>query len=126
MSPRHFEDLLSHLRLCKPNPPAIRDRFWEVREMIKAWRDNMAAVFIPSWISVGDSAAVDGSLNDTHYNVWCMREPDYTMKIMGTASGLFPVDDRVHSRTWKEAGETKTASFNYTDPFYLHFKYLHA
>ena len=55
-----------------------------------------------------------------------MREPDYTMKIMGTASGLFPVDDRVHSRTWKEAGETKTASFNYTEPFFLHFKYRHA
>jgi hypothetical protein len=50
MSPRQFEDLLSHLRPCKPNPPALPGRFWEVREMMKAWKDNMAAVFIPSWI----------------------------------------------------------------------------
>jgi hypothetical protein len=76
--------------------------------------------------SVGDSTAGEGSLDDTHYNVWCMREPDYTMKIMGTASGLFPVDDRLHSQTWKEAGETKTASFHYLEPFFLHFKYRHA
>ena len=47
--------------------------------------------------SVGDSDAVEGSLDDTQYNVWCMREPDYTMKIMGTASGLFSVDDRLHT-----------------------------
>jgi hypothetical protein len=76
--------------------------------------------------SVGDSDAVEGSLDDTQYNVWCMREPDYTMKIMGTASGLFSVDDRLHTRTWKEAGETKTASFHYPEPFFLHFKYRHA
>eukprot|EP00804_Cyclotella_cryptica_P019867 CCRYP_017044-RA/>CCRYP_017044-RA protein AED:0.24 eAED:0.24 QI:0/-1/0/1/-1/0/1/0/190 len=52
-----------------------------------------------------------------------MREPDYTMKIMGTASGLFSVDGRLHTRTWKEASETKTASFHYPEPFFLHFKY---
>ena len=49
--------------------------------------------------SVGDSNAVEGSFDDTQYNVWCMREPDYTMKIMGTASGLFSVDNRLHTQT---------------------------
>ena len=65
MSPRRFEDLLSHLRLCKLNPPAFRDRFWEVREMMKAWKDNMAAVFIPSRI-----VCLDESMS-VWYNKFC-------------------------------------------------------
>ena len=32
---------------------------------------------------VGDVAAVEGHLEDRIYNVCCMKEPDYTMKIMG-------------------------------------------
>lgn len=76
--------------------------------------------------NVGDTAAVEGTLDGVQYNVWCMKEPEYTMKIMGTASGLLFADDREHRRTWTEGGETKTATFQYAEPFYLHFKYRHA
>eukprot|EP00804_Cyclotella_cryptica_P029088 CCRYP_005269-RA/>CCRYP_005269-RA protein AED:0.29 eAED:0.29 QI:0/-1/0/1/-1/0/1/0/216 len=54
-----------------------------------------------------------------------MKEPDYTMKIMGTASGLFVTDDKAHTRKWTEDGITKTASFPYREPFSLHFTYRH-
>jgi hypothetical protein len=75
--------------------------------------------------NVGDVAAVEGYLDDTIYNVWAMKEPDYTMKIMGTASGLFVADDRTHTRKWTENGITKTMSFPYHEPFSLHFTYRH-
>jgi len=54
---------------------------------------------------VGDVAAVQGHLEDTIYNVWCMKEPDYTMKIMGTVSGLTVSDDQDHHRHWSENGQ---------------------
>ena len=54
-----------------------------------------------------------------------MKEPDYTMKIMGTASGLFVVDDKAHTRKWTENGITNTMSFPYHEPFSLHFTYRH-
>lgn len=262
MSQKRFERLIQHFRLTDPNPPTFRDRFWEVRCLLAAWRANMAAFFLPAWIvcldesmsiwhsrwtcpgwvfcprkphpfgneyhticcglsgilfdfeivegkdhptelpppefsgfgataglllrltksihntaryvvldsgfcvlqalvalrtfgvfagalikkrrywprfiagdsidahmstkNVGETAAVEGSLDGVHYNVWCMKEPDYTMKIMGTASGLFSTDDNVHRRTWNEGGEAHTANFTYAEPFYLHFKYRHA
>ena len=75
--------------------------------------------------NMGDVAAVEGYLDDTIYNVWAMKEPNYTMKIMGTASGLFMVDDKAHTRKWTENGITNMVSFPYHEPFSLHFTYGH-
>ena len=54
-----------------------------------------------------------------------MKEPDYTMKIMGTASGLTVRDDQDHHRHWSENGQKKSTTFKYHEPFYLHFNYRH-
>jgi hypothetical protein len=43
-------------------------------------------------------------------------------KNIGTASGLFYPEDRMHTRRL-EGGNA--ASFRYTEPYYLHFKYRH-
>jgi len=53
--------------------------------------------------------------------VWCMKEPDYTMKIMGTASGLTVSDDQDHHCHWSENGQKKSTTFKYHEPFFLHF-----
>eukprot|EP00804_Cyclotella_cryptica_P012921 CCRYP_002279-RA/>CCRYP_002279-RA protein AED:0.21 eAED:-0.11 QI:0/-1/0/1/-1/0/1/0/175 len=55
-----------------------------------------------------------------------MKKPTYTMKIMGTASGLFAMDDKVHCRVYREGGEQCTTEFLYMEPFSLHFQYLHS
>jgi hypothetical protein len=54
-----------------------------------------------------------------------MKEPDCTMKIMGTASGLFATDDKVHRHVYREGGEQRTTEFLYMEPFSLHFQYRH-
>ena len=36
--------------------PTFCDRFHEARQIIKAWNDNMAEVFLPSWISCLDES----------------------------------------------------------------------
>ena len=43
----------------------------------------------------------------------------------GHSQWALSFEDRLHTQTWKETGETKTASFHYPEPFFLHFKYRH-
>ena len=56
MSRRRFDKILSAIRYSKSDPPAYKDRFWEVRELIEAWNDNMSAVFSPGWVSCLDES----------------------------------------------------------------------
>ena len=55
-----------------------------------------------------------------------MKEPDYVCTIFGTAGGLITVDEQEHRRVWTKDGQDQSASFKYTEPFYLHFRYHHA
>jgi hypothetical protein len=71
---------------------------------------------------VGAVAAVEGNHDGICYNIWAMKDAGYVTKIMGTASGLFYPEDRMHTRRL-EGGNA--ASFRYTEPYYLHFKYRH-
>ncbi len=50
MTCHHFNQINSELCFTKNDPPSYCDRFWEVREMIWRWNENMWAFFIPSWI----------------------------------------------------------------------------
>jgi Transposase IS4 len=56
MSRNRFENILRALRFTNVQPPAFRDRFWEVRQMLDAWNSNMTAEFIASWISCLDES----------------------------------------------------------------------
>ena len=71
---------------------------------------------------VGAFAAVEGNHDGICYNIWAMKDASYVTKIMGTASGLLYPEDRMHTRCL-EGGNA--ASFCYTEPYYLHFKYRH-
>ena len=55
-----------------------------------------------------------------------MMEPDNVCTIFGTAGGLITVDEREHGRVWTKDEQDKSASFKYTKPFYLDFRYCHA
>ncbi len=69
---------------------------------------------------------MEGKLEGKDYNIFCMKEPDYVCKIFGTGGGLITVDEQEHRRVLTKDGQDQSASFKYTDPFYLHFRYHHA
>ena len=56
MSRRRFDQILNGIRYSKSDPPPYKDRFWEVREIIQAWNDNMSSVFAPGWVSCLDES----------------------------------------------------------------------
>ena len=56
MSKHRFEAILANLAYTQVDPPSYQDRFWEVREMIKAWNENMDDEFIASWMSCLDES----------------------------------------------------------------------
>ncbi len=75
---------------------------------------------------VGSVDAISGILDKVKYNIWCMKEPDYVMKIMATGGSLCSEGGREVKHSWKENGQIKAASFTYTKPYKWHFKYCHA
>ena len=46
MSKRHFLAITRFLSFTQDHPPRFADKFWEVRDMIKAFNDHMASIFI--------------------------------------------------------------------------------
>ena len=56
MSKHRFEAILSSLTYTKETPPRYQDRFWEVREMLKSWNENMDNEFVASWMSCLDES----------------------------------------------------------------------
>ena len=56
MSGRHFKEILSHLCYTDDSAPTYKDRFWEVRKMVKKWNDHMLDIFTASWISCLDES----------------------------------------------------------------------
>ena len=64
MSKRRFDIITRELRLTGRIPPRFKDPFWQVRDLLKAWNDNMAAFFRSSWV-----ICVDESMSIWH-NRW--------------------------------------------------------
>ncbi|MCP4746247.1 MAG: hypothetical protein GY874_08915, partial [Desulfobacteraceae bacterium] len=36
-----FDDILKYLSFTTLKPPAFKDKFWQVRQMMKEWNENM-------------------------------------------------------------------------------------
>ena len=51
-----FVDILSTLQFTDSQPPAYLDKFWEVRQMVKAWGDNMNTHFCPGYVNCLDES----------------------------------------------------------------------
>ena len=56
ISRRRFENILINLGYTKNAPPPFRDRFWEVREMLSLWNNNMGTQFSSAWINCIDES----------------------------------------------------------------------
>jgi hypothetical protein len=76
---------------------------------------------------VGSIDAVAGTLDGIPYNIWCMKEPDYVMRMMATGRALLADDNcKEVTRNWIKSGAEKTKKFQYTKLFDWHFNYRHA
>ena len=49
MSLRRFESIMTNLGITPKEPPEYKDLFWEVRELISQWNDNMTEIFTSGW-----------------------------------------------------------------------------
>ena len=56
MSRKRFDMILKALAITSRSPPAFRDHFWEVCEILEAWNANMTEQFTPSWVSCLDES----------------------------------------------------------------------
>ena len=56
MKRNRFEEILRALTYTDEKAPSYIDGFWEVRQLLKAWNDNMAENFTSSWISCLDES----------------------------------------------------------------------
>ena len=75
---------------------------------------------------VGETNSLHGRIDGVQYDVFCMKEPEYVMKIMATYSGLMVKEEQRESlRKYVGDGENKETSFKYATPFANYFDYRH-
>lgn len=73
---------------------------------------------------VGYADARKGTLDGVPFYVMGMVEPDYVMYVM-TTYGTLERKGKTTERVWKEAGERKSAKFQYPEVISNHFLYRH-
>ena len=57
MGEHRFNCIKKHITLTDVSPPtAFVDKFWEVRQMIKEWNQNMRDHYVPSWANCLDES----------------------------------------------------------------------
>jgi hypothetical protein len=76
MAARRVELIDQHICFTDVQPPAFVDKFWEIRQMFRAWVENMRSFFIASWCTVLDESM---SIWTSKYTcpgwVFCPRKP---------------------------------------------------
>ncbi|KAL7578819.1 hypothetical protein ACA910_016040 [Epithemia clementina (nom. ined.)] len=56
MSRNRFDEILAALQFTDRAPPTFRDKFWEVRQMLEAWQENMNKMFYPGYVNCLDES----------------------------------------------------------------------
>jgi len=75
---------------------------------------------------VGDCDSLVGTLNGVPYDLFVMKDVDYSMKLMSAYGALTVKAGQDESfRTYTKDGSTVTNVFKYTEPFANHFKCRH-
>jgi hypothetical protein len=98
MGKRRFQAITKCLTFTDTIPLAYRDKFWQVRQMIRAWNENMANRFVTAWVM-----CLDESMSIWH-NTWtcpgwifCPRKPhpfgnEYHTTCCGLYNILFSIE----------------------------------
>jgi Transposase IS4 len=75
----------------------------------------------------GECNSLKGSLDGHNYNLFCMRDVKYNMKIMSTYGQLVVEPGfRERYRFWNENGQSHNMTLKYMEPFENHYLYRHA
>lgn len=73
---------------------------------------------------IGDTDCVKGKLGDVKYNIFCMKDSKFIMKLMATYGTLTVPSDQ--TETYRNLRNGTRARFKYTECFANHYKYRHA
>ena len=73
---------------------------------------------------VGECDCMRGNMDRIKYNVFCLKEPNYVMKIMSTYGGLID-PPRQRKDAIRTLLDGSTITYKYTEPFANHFDYRH-
>ena len=73
-------------------------------------------------------STLKGTLDGVPYDFFCMKDVDYTMKLMATYGSPLPKPDAPDKHRMKISnnGVRETLTFKYTEPFQNHYLYRHA
>ena len=75
---------------------------------------------------VGECVKLPGTLTVKVFSIFCMKEENYTMKLMATYGALIEIDGSKTLRLLTAVnGEKFIKSCNYAEPFHNHFKFCH-
>ena len=78
---------------------------------------------------LGACDSIKGIMDEVPYNLFCMKDKDFVMKLMSTYGGL--VETRGQEKTWRwfkanrAGGNSILRFFRYKEPFANHYKYRH-
>ena len=76
---------------------------------------------------VSDVDTLPGTLDGASFNIFCMKEPEYTMMLMSTYGFLNEDEEGATAHQWRSPnGEVTSKQFIYWEPFFNHFHYRHA
>lgn len=76
---------------------------------------------------IGNCTSLRGTIDGIPYDIFCLKEPDYVMKLFATYGGLLSLPgQRETVRIYRRNGENVTKKFKYTEPFANHFLIRHA
>ena len=76
---------------------------------------------------LGEYDSLRGALDGVPYDLFTLKDHDYTMKLVSTYRGLIvPKNKKMSKRIGKERCKMKTTTFQYTEPFANHFYFRHA
>ena len=98
MSGRRFEAITVALTLTNEKAPTFNDDFWEVRQMIEQWNNNMSKLFVSSWVTCLDESM---SIWNNRWTcpgwVFCPRKPhpfgnEYHTICCGLSGVLFKLE----------------------------------
>ncbi|MBM4179814.1 MAG: hypothetical protein FJ211_10875, partial [Ignavibacteria bacterium] len=98
MGKKRFHVIGRNLAFTDVPPPTYVDRFWQIRQMIHAWNEHMANIFLAAWI-----VCLDESMSIWHTRwtcpgwVFCPRKPhpfgnEYHSACCGISTIMFVIE----------------------------------
>ena len=100
-----------------------------VKKKGKLWPKGIGGEEIKAHISskpAGATVTLRGEHNGNKFNIYCLKEPDYTTMLMGTFGSELGAGDEGKVTRWikpENVNQASQVSFQLTEPFHLYYKF---